>query len=172
MTPATDDDDVRIERAICAGAFRARSLAASAYPGGANTGTVPEGWGPLIPFATPYVYGGGAMAGGDPLQNPSASGGWQADLVAAAGGARVHVVNSSDATTGLPVTANTGLAMRLTYVTPGRVRFRRVTRLVILDDLANEPANSASTSVLYDFAKTTQGIADVGEMPAAGAWTR
>lgn len=152
----------------------ALSLAAGAYPGGANTGTVPEGWGPLIPFATPYVYGGGAMAVEIRSENSSASGASQADLVAAAGGgAGFTSWNSSSATTGLPVTANTGLAMRLTYVTPAAAPFQSgVTRLVILDDLVNERANSGGTSVLYDFAKTTQGIVEQGEMRRLGRGSR
>lgn len=150
------------------------NLAAGAYPGGANTGTVPEAWGPLIPFTTPYVYGGGAMAVEIRSENPSASGASQADLAAdAGGGAGFTSWNSSSATTGLPVTANTGLAMRLTYIAPAAGPFQKgVTRLVILDDAANEPANSGGTSVLYDNAKTTQGIADVGEMRRLGHGSR
>jgi hypothetical protein len=37
-------------------------LPAGVYPAGANAGTTPEGWGPLIQFQTPYVYQGGVMA--------------------------------------------------------------------------------------------------------------
>lgn len=152
----------------------ALNLAAGAYPGGANTGTVPEGWGPVIAFTTPYVYGGGAMAVEIRSENPLAAGGSQADLAAGAGGgAGFTSWNSSSATTGLPVTANTGLAMRLTYVTPGAGPFQKgVTRLVILDDLVNEPANGASTSVLYDYAKTTQGIVAQSEMRRLGRGSR
>lgn len=150
------------------------SLAAGAYPGGANTGTVPEGWGPLIPFTTPYVYGGGAMAVEIRMENPLASGPIQADLAAGAGGgAGFTNFNSSSATVGATLRADTGLAMRLTYVTPGAGPFQKgVTRLVILDDLVNEPANGASTSVLYDFAKTTQGIVAQSEMRRLGRGSR
>lgn len=153
----------------------ALNLAAGAYPGGANSGTVPEGWGPLISFTTPYVYGGGAMAVEIRSENSSASGASQADLAAGAGGgAGFTTWPLSTATTGNSVVANTGLAMRLTYVTPvpsGPFQ-KGVTRLVILDDLANEPANSASSSVLYDFGKTTQGIAAESEMRRLGRGSR
>ncbi len=37
-------------------------LPAGVYPAGANFGTTPEGWGPLIDFQTPYLYFGGALA--------------------------------------------------------------------------------------------------------------
>ncbi|MBY0111233.1 MAG: hypothetical protein K2Y21_00320 [Phycisphaerales bacterium] len=37
-------------------------LPAGVYPAGANTGTTPEGWGPVIDFQTPYLYQGGALA--------------------------------------------------------------------------------------------------------------
>jgi hypothetical protein len=39
----------------------ALNLAANAYPGGAATGTTPEGWGPVISFTTPYTYTGGPL---------------------------------------------------------------------------------------------------------------
>jgi hypothetical protein len=39
----------------------ALNLAANAYPGGAATGTTPEGWGPVIAFSTPYTYTGGPL---------------------------------------------------------------------------------------------------------------
>lgn len=152
----------------------ALNLAAGAYPGGANSGTVPEAWGPLIAFTTPYVYGGGAMAVEIRSENPSASGATQADLAAGAGGgAGFTTWPLSTATTGNSVVANTGLAIRLTYVTPAAGPFQKgVTRLVILDDLANEPANSTSSSVLYDFAKTTQGVTAESEMRRLGRGSR
>jgi hypothetical protein len=150
----------------------ALNLAAGAYPGSANSGTVPEAWGPAISFTTPYVYGGGAMAVEIRIENPSASGTQQADVLSVAGSAAFLTATSSTATSGTSVTLNPGIALRLTYSTPGKPFQTGVTRLMIMDDLANEPANSAATSVLYDDAKTTQGITAESEMRRLGRGSR
>lgn len=114
-------------------------LPAGVYPAGANAGTTPEGWGPLIPFQTPYVYQGGVLA---------------IDIQSAGGIAPVKyadcVVGSATASgkTAGPRTAATGAGssafiVRLSFVPPVHSPFGDgVTKIYALKDYAGTPAPS------------------------------
>ena len=86
----------------------ALTLASGAYPGGPNTGTTPEGWGPMIKFTTPYYYGGSALAVEFRVENASASGATQADVFSLTGAAGFTSATSSTASIVMAQTSHAG----------------------------------------------------------------
>jgi len=147
-------------------------LAAGAYPGGPNSGVQPEAWGPEISFTTPYVYGGGAMAVEFRTDNTTVSGAVQGDVFSIAGGGAASVTATpSSAAAGTSVAANAGLAIRLTYTPPDAAFQTGITRLMILQDLANQD-DGVSYIPLADSPIAQQTIAAESEMRLLGRGSR
>ena len=118
----------------------ARTSVANEYPGGAATGTTPGGWGPIIPFDTPYVYMGGVLGveyrntgGGSPLHF--------ADVVS--NSATAAGLASTASPTNPTGTFNGAVIVRLAYVPPVTSPFGDgVTKIYALKDYAGTPAPS------------------------------
>ena len=89
------------------------------YPAGPNAGATPEGWGPLIPFQTPYVYQGGVLA----IDIQSAGGiadGKFADCVSGSATASGKTAGPRTAPTGA---GSSAFIVRLSFVPPVRSPF-------------------------------------------------
>ncbi|MBS0189538.1 MAG: hypothetical protein U0573_08910 [Phycisphaerales bacterium] len=149
----------------------ALNLAAGAYPGGANTGGTPEGWGPMIKFTTPYYYGGSALAVEFRVENASASGANQADVFSVTRGAGFTSATSSTATVGVLPTAGPGLVMRLEYAEPTAPFQTGVTRMILLD-VATSISAYPSIYGLDGFPMTIQSIVLEEELRLVGRGSR
>ncbi len=138
------------------------NLGAGAYPGGANTGTTPEGWGPVIGFTTGYVYTGGVLA--IEFRNGGVGAGSTAyadtlySEVRAAG--RGNIASPGE-TSGFDGAA---LVARLTFTTPTGPFQTGVTKFIVLGDTAMSRGSATSTSLLNLSPRTAQLGLDAGEL--------
>jgi hypothetical protein len=153
---------------VRSGAF---NLAAGAYPGGAASGTTPEGWGPVIAFTTPFVYFGGGLAVEFRQDTPTTTSTRFAELSIGPGLGSAIALSGSGATAGA-VASNAALVMRLTFTAPIVPFQTGITRLMILDDLANIRGNSSNVSPLNTEARTNQYVAAESEMRRLGRGSR
>ncbi len=125
----------------------ALDLAAGTYPAGANTGAVPEGWGPMIEFQTPFVYKGGVLAidfhntgGGAPTN-------YADGILSGATAAGIGDINSPSATVGVDGGA---VIIRLLVTPPVTSPFGPgVTKVFALNKYADTPASNYQNTVLY-----------------------
>jgi len=149
------------------------NLAAGAYPGGAATGSTPEGWGPVIAFTTPFAYLGGGLAVEFREDSPTGLPSSFADISTVVGVGAQATSGSSNATeTSTSVSQNRALVMRLTFTTPVERFQSGITRLMILDDLANVRGNSSNVVPLNTDARTNQYVAAESELRRLGRGSR
>ncbi|MBX3379542.1 MAG: hypothetical protein KF805_05580 [Phycisphaeraceae bacterium] len=148
------------------------SLAAGAYPGGAATGTTPEGWGPTIAFTNPFYYIGGPLVMEFRTENPASASNFSADVFSAPGKVAFVSNSPSTATSGPFVQQNQGVVVQLTYLAPTQPFQKGITRLLIQDELANAAGSSTNSFPLDVSARTIQLIADAGEMRRLGLGSR
>ncbi len=150
----------------------AYNLPAGVYPGGANAGAVPEGWGPVIAFQTPYVYQGGVLA----IDIKSVGG--VAPLVACdvtAGSAAAAGLSASPRSNAIGDLAAGAFIVRLSYVPPVESPFGDgVTKIYALKDYAGTPGPtlqnvltfSSSLAVASQFVYAPEQFQTVGP----GTW--
>lgn len=138
------------------------TLNANSYTSGASA-TTPEAWGPVIPFTTPYAYAGGPLVMEFRTTSPSPTGAHFADQINnSAFGASRHATTNADATTSTNNSADV-LIVQLTYTTPTTPFQTGITKLLVLDDFANERGTSTATP-LSTSPRTVQTVTDASEM--------
>ena len=104
--------------------------------------------------------------------NTTVSGAVQGDVFSIAGGGAASVTATpSSAAAGTSVAANAGLAIRLTYTPPDAAFQSGITRLMILQDLANQD-DGVSYIPLADSPIAQQTIAAESEMRLLGRGSR
>lgn len=144
------------------------SLGAGAYPAGAATAGTPEAWGPMIAFTAGFVYQGGPLVLEFRSENPSSASNFAADVFTAPAQVAAGSNSPSTATTCPSISQNQAVVVRLSFQPAPSVFQKGITRLLIMDDLANIRGNSAGFYPLDEFARTLQTIADTGEMRRLG----
>ncbi|MBL8887938.1 MAG: hypothetical protein JNK16_14875 [Phycisphaerales bacterium] len=144
------------------GAF---ALAANAYPGGAATGSTPEGWGPQIVFATPYVYKGGVLA----LEFRSTSAVVPAQFAdcenAGAATSAIGSTVSPTAATGIVVG---GLIVQLTFVPPSEDLARGVTKVIVGENFSGQSAPGGEGVLIWNSGYTQQSLAAPNQFDTIG----
>lgn len=147
----------------------ARGFEAGEYPGGAATGTTPEGWGPLIRFDTPYVYRGGVLA----IEFRNTGGGAPnnfADATNSTGAtAGLGSAGSPTSTTGF---TGPGMVVRLSYLPPNTYPFGRdVTKIFALKNFADTFGQSSTTAYAFNFSIANQVVFAPGQFQTIGPGT-
>jgi len=165
-TPATLSstfaDNLQNPKQVRDGEF---AVALNAYPGGAASGSTPEGWGPLISFQNFYVYQGGTLAleirttgGGLPQQYADA----ESSSASLAG---LGTTISPTSATGIPVG---GVIARLTFVPPVLDLAKGVTKVIVGDEYVGAQGPGGDGVLIWNLAFTQQAVAAASEFDTIG----
>ncbi|MBS0188452.1 MAG: hypothetical protein JSS51_10305 [Planctomycetes bacterium] len=144
------------------------NIAAGAYPGGAATGTTPEGWGPLIPFTTPYLYVGGGLTVEFRAQMPGAAILFFADSVRQPNKTAYLSAGSSTATTGGGVQQWNGLAMQLTFTPPIPDLAKGVTKVIVAERVRTTSDGFGNGVLTWTSGYTQQAVAGASQLDTIG----
>jgi len=136
----------------------AMNISAGAYPAG-NSGTIPEAWGMVVPFTTPYTYNGGPLVVEFRTESPSAPIAHFADLFSVPGKMARGASASSTSATSSGTSVDLGLVIRLTYSAPSWELAHGVTKVVVLEEGVSSPGLTGSWTLIANTAKTSELIA-------------
>ncbi|HEX8877203.1 MAG TPA: hypothetical protein VF777_10670 [Phycisphaerales bacterium] len=143
-------------------------LAAGAYPGG-PIGPTPKPFGPLIPFATGYVYNGGPLVIQFRVSNPSATAGNFAALYVVPGQmGEVAASDSADAAVGSESYDNSGLVVRLTFTPPPTDLAKGVTKVTVGDTFVSALGSIGSSTPLREFPRTQVSVINADQFDTIG----
>ena len=143
----------------------ALGLDLNAYPGGAASGSTPEGWGPVISFQNFYVYQGGVLA----LEFRSAGGGSPqqfADCVFS--DASLAGLGSTTSPTNATGSTTAGLIVRLAFVPPVLDLAKGVTKVIVGDEYVEASAPSMDGVLVWNVPFTQQAVAAANQFDTIG----
>jgi len=143
----------------------ALAIAANSYPGGAATGSTPEGWGPVLAFQTNYVYKGGALAvefrntgGGAPIHFADCT-------TNNAGSAGLGHTPEPDGATGSLIVA---VIVRLTFTPPTVDLAQGVTKVIVGDGFAGVSGGTGDGVLAWFSQFTQQQVAAANQFDTIG----
>lgn len=149
-----------------------RTFAAGEFPGGAASDTIPENWGPLMVFDTPYVYRGGVL--GLEFRNtgggPDLAGVHYADIVA--NGAVAAGLAFSASPTNPTGALNGAIIARFTYFTPVESPYGDgVTKIVAAKQFADTVAGTLFVGFTRNQSFTSQCLVGPEQFQTVGPGT-
>lgn len=155
------------------GALQVRSgsfnLASGAYQWINNGAGVPQPWGPVIPFSTPYVYLGGPLVIQMRVVSPSNNFNAYADIGNTPSARYMYQDNNADAATAVTVPpTNGGLVVRLTFVPPAPDLAKGVTKVIVGEKYAGTSANSGDGVLIWASQFTQQAVAAASQFDTIG----
>ena len=136
----------------------ATSISADAYPAG-NSGSVPEGWGAIVPFSTPYLYNGGGLVVEIRTETAATPTAHFADMFAVLGKMAWSAAGSSTAATGSTPIVDVGLVIRLTYTPPAWELAHGVTKVIVTENAAMGSTLGGQPLVISNTEKTQLMVA-------------
>ncbi len=143
------------------------ALTANIYPGGANAGATPEGWGPVIAFDTPYVYRGGVLA-----LDIRSTGGVVPQTFAECVNNAAPAAGVTGALAGASGAAAGAVVVRFQFIPPLASPFGEgVTKIYALKQFADTPAGITQAAWTFSSSISNQAVFNAAQFQTVGPGT-